>query len=139
MAEPTTNGANSNETVYQSDPIVAALYNIAGYQHNISAALLHMAGVAVAYVQDDQVKLRAPTEEDGPQPRRMPGAVSTRWGDGGPIAWVFTPPVPYNDMEMVCVPDNSIDPAMRCTVRKKMVGGEVAQYDVSFTKKEPLK
>lgn len=140
MADNTTTKANSSGTVFGPDPqgeMAAALQSIAGYQHNVSAALLHMSGVAVAYLENDQIKLRAPTENDNVQPvRRVPGNVSTRWGDKEAVAWVFMPTAPCNDMEIVCVPDASAELGMRCVVNRKIIGGEMARYDVSFTRKD---
>jgi hypothetical protein len=148
VAEPTMNEENSPEPQWLKDKVytpspqeemVAALDLIAGYQHNISAALLHMAGVAVAYIEDDQIRLREVTPEDNqPVQRRQPGHVSTRWGDGGPVAWVFMPTAPCSDMEIVCVPDASTELGLRCVVNRKVVGGEIARYEVSFTKQEKI-
>jgi hypothetical protein len=102
---------------------------------NISAAQLHIAGIAVAAVRaDGSIALRPPTPEetagrmmagDIPTPTVLPGKTSTRWGDGGPLVWVFTPPPPFGaDVEIVCSPDQSEVVGFRCMAVRKYPGGE---------------
>jgi hypothetical protein len=131
---------HSDERVYQTTPlqeIAASLASIAASQWNLTAATMDMAGIAKAYVEDEEIKLRPFTEEElQGAPRRQPGHTSTRLGTGGAAAWVFMPGPPCNDMEIVCVPDSAATMGIRCEAIQKLVGGERAKYDVSFTRKE---
>ena len=108
---------------------------IAMYMGQAAAALLHQSGILVAELDNDaNLKVRPATDEDRIAPemlsRRKAGDVSTLLGDGGPLTWVFQPPAPYNDVEIVCSPDAASRIGMRCYAELKMVSGERKKYDL---------
>lgn len=67
---------------------------------------------------------------------RVAGRTSTLHGDEGPLQWVFTPPQPYSDVEIACVPDGAVEIGMRCYAEKKFPGGRRVRFQIEMKDRE---
>jgi hypothetical protein len=109
---------------------VTFLAKIAEHMNMLTLATMQNAGLV--WVDFDEngnfvTRLTTPEEREAMTTvatRYVPGKTSTLPGDGGPLAWVLSPPAPYNDVEIVCSPDGESPIGMRCRVEKKVIGGE---------------
>ena len=125
----------------EADPVEQLLFSIATDMTHVSAALLKMAQLAHVTITDEgalEVRAITPGEElpGSTSPMRFePGQVKVHGGAGGPLAWVFVPPPPYNAVEIVCSPDEKSPVGMRCYAEQRVAGGERVKYQIDWEKK----
>ena len=126
------------------DDPVAYVRSMAVSLENLALTALAQANVISIEVGEDGkiIPTILSAEERASLARRptrvLPGETSTLWGDEGPLAWVLTPPAPFNDVEIACSPDDTTGIGMRCHATKKLPGARRVRYRAEWHKEEDI-
>jgi hypothetical protein len=109
--------------------VLEALVKITDSLIHMGAAQLKQAGMANAYFDEaGALRVEPPLP---PEPKLVEGKMSVHGASSGPLAWVSVSPPPFNNLEILCFPDDSAI-GITCSAIMKLPGNQRKKYAVRF-------